>query len=92
MKKTLLAAIALTGAAVLGNANAANGDLYLGFEATGGTGATANLVFDLGSATSFNSLSGAIGDDLAATNYLGLLGRGRCRHFPSHRSHGRNMA
>ena len=67
MKKTLLAAIALTGAAVLGNANAANGDLYLGFEAAGGTGATANLVFDLGSATSFNSLSGAIGDDLAAT-------------------------
>ena len=68
MKKTLLAAIALTGAAVLGNANAANGDLYLGFEAASGTtGATANLVFDLGSATSFNSLSGAIGYDLAAT-------------------------
>jgi PEP-CTERM motif len=67
MKKTLLAAIALTGAAVLGNANAANGDLYLGFEATGGIGQTANLVFDLGSAANFNSISGNIGADLAAT-------------------------
>jgi len=68
MKKTLLtAAIALTGLAAFTSANAqSNGDAFLGFEATSGTGSSTNFVVDLGAATNLASLNLNLAADLTA--------------------------
>ena len=74
MKKTLLAAVALTGLAALSNAGAAgSGDLLIGFQAAGGTGASQNLVVDLGNVNintiggTLSSLNLDLGSDLSNT-------------------------
>lgn len=62
--------MAVTGFATLTGARASlssavSGDLLLGFEAAGGTGANQNLVIDLGSAATFGSININAGVDLA---------------------------
>jgi hypothetical protein len=75
--KTLAWLLALGAAAALPvtsakAASAANGDILVGFRATGGTGSTKNLVVNIGAATALESATGAvnlgnINADLAAT-------------------------
>ena len=86
MKKTLLtAAIALCGIAAFTSANAqSNSDLYIGFETSTGTGASTNLVVDLGPVANLSSLNLNLGTDLSATYgtnwysrtdlYFGIIG------------------
>ena len=69
--------LALGAAAMLSSggaeaATAANGDILLGFRATGGTGSTKNLVVNLGPATALENATGTVslgnlGTDLANT-------------------------
>ena len=59
LKIALIAAICMTTLAVssyAGTVSASDGDILLGFRATGGTGSTLNLEVDLGSYTNFNGL------------------------------------
>jgi hypothetical protein len=75
--RTLAVVLALGAAAMLTSggaeaATAANGDILLGFRATGGTGSTKNLVVNLGPATALENATGTVnlgnlGTDLANT-------------------------
>ena len=75
--RTLAVVLALGAAAMLTSggaeaATAANGDILLGFRATGGTGSTKNLVVNLGAATALENATGTVnlgnlGTDLANT-------------------------
>ena len=78
LSKTIAAAASLVlcvtaaSAATLVNGTNGAGELFIGFRATGGTGATTNIVLDLGSAAGFSALAtgstvslGNIGSDLA---------------------------
>ena len=79
LSKTIAAAASLVfcvtaaSAATLVNGTSGAGELFIGFRATGGTGATTNIVLDLGSAAGFSALAtgstvslGNIGGDLAS--------------------------
>lgn len=79
LSKTIAAAASLAlcvtaaNAASLVNGTTGAGELFVGFRATGGSGATTNVVLDLGSAASFAALAtgstvslGNIGSDLVA--------------------------
>ncbi|MBV6497993.1 MAG: hypothetical protein CJBNEKGG_00207 [Prosthecobacter sp.] len=76
-QRTLAVVLALGAAAMLTSggaeaATAANGDILLGFRATGGTGSTKNLVVNLGAATALENATGTVslgnlGTDLANT-------------------------
>ncbi len=79
LSKTIAAAASLVvlataaHAATLVNGSSGAGELFIGFRATGGTGATTNVVLDLGSAAGFSALTtgstislGNIGSDLVS--------------------------
>ena len=75
-----LAALAAGMNSQVANAAAGNGDVLLGFRATGGTGANTNLVVNLGQASQFTGASSAttvtnIGADLEAVYGTGWASR-----------------